>query len=327
MIDFAPKKLSVIRILQILEKYSDEKHPLKQEDIAKYLSECYGIELERKAIGNTIAMLKDIGYEIVSDRHGSYLSERTFEDSEISMLIDGVLSSKYITAKHSKELIDKLCSLSSIYFRSNVKHVYSVNDWSKTENCSVFYNIDLITAAIETRRQITFDYNKFGTDKKLHKSSSNVVSPYQMILKNQRYYLMGYNEKWQHIRHYRIDRITDIKITDDWATDIHNIDGYKNGIDYKKISSALPYMFTDTPERIEFLANEEIIDQVVDWFGYDIKTEKQDDKIKITIYASPNAVEFWAMQYLNFVEIISPLSLRDKIKENLKNGTDKYEKG
>ena len=43
--------------------------------------------------------------------------------------------------------------------------------------------------------------------------------------------------------------------------------------------------------------------------------------------ASPNAVEFWAMQYLNFIEIISPISLRDKIKDNLKDGIKKYEKG
>lgn len=324
MNDFAPKKLSVIRILQILEKYSDEKHPLKQEQIAKYLSDIYGLEMERKAIGSNLALLKDIGYEIVSDRHGSYLSERKFEDSEIRMLIDGILSSKYITAKHSKDLIEKLCSLSSIYFRSNVKHVYSVNDWSKTENCSVFYNIDLITEAIETRRQIKFDYNKFGIDKKLHKSSDNVVSPYQLVLHNQRYFLMAYNETKKHIINYRLDHITNIQITDEWATDIHNLDGYKNGLDYKKISTAFPYMFTDEPERITFTVTEERFDHVIDWFGYDIKTERLDGKIKVSVMASPNAVEYWAMQYLNCVEILSPVSLREKIKENLQNGIDKY---
>jgi len=30
------------------------------------------------------------------------------------------------------------------------------------------------------------------------------------------------------------------------------------------------------------------------------------------------------MQYLNYVEILSPLKLRNKIKENLKQGYDKY---
>ena len=111
-----------------------------------------------------------------------------------------------------------------------------------------------------------------------------------------------------------------------WATDIHTIDGYKNGLDYKKISTAFPYMFTDEPERITFTVTEERFDHVIDWFGYDIKAEQLDGKIKVSVMASPNAVEYWAMQYLNCVEILSPLKLRDKIKENLKQGYEKYDK-
>lgn len=327
MNDLIPKKLSLIRILNILEKYSDENHPLKQEQIAKYLSDVYGLELERKAIGSNLALLKDIGYEIVSDRHGSYLAERTFEDSEIRMLIDGVLSSKYITAKQSKDLIDKLCSLSNIYFRSNVKHIYSVNDWSKTKNSSVFYNIDLISEAIETKRQIKFDYNKYGIDKKLHKSSDNIVSPYQLILHNQRYFLLSYNEDKRQVVNYRIDHITNIEISDKVATDIHTIKAYKSGLDYKKLSTAFPYMFTDEPEWITFAITEDRFDHVIDWFGYDLKAENQDGKIKVTVTASPNAFEYWAMQYLNYVEVLSPIKLRDKIIENLKQGYQKYTKG
>ena len=103
-----PKKLALLRILQIFEKYSDDKHPLKQEDIANHLERDYGIVLERKAVSRNISLLKEAGYEIVATRDGSYLAEREFEDSELRMLIDGVLSSKYITAKHSKDLIEKL---------------------------------------------------------------------------------------------------------------------------------------------------------------------------------------------------------------------------
>ena len=49
-----PKKLALLRILQILHKYSDCDHPLKQEDIAKYLLNDYGIAVERKAIGRKL---------------------------------------------------------------------------------------------------------------------------------------------------------------------------------------------------------------------------------------------------------------------------------
>ena len=180
-----PKKLSLIRILEILANYSDSEHPLMQKDIIHYLSVNYGIEVDRKTVGRDIALLKDAGYEIDSSKKGSYLVERRFEDSELRLLIDGVLASKHITAKHSKELIEKLCSLSNKYFRRHVKNVYSVNDWGKTDNQSLFYSIEVIDEAIDNGKMVQYDYNKYGTDKTLHKTSFQRVSPYQLILHNQ----------------------------------------------------------------------------------------------------------------------------------------------
>lgn len=189
------KKLALIRIWQILKEYSDYKHPLTQEEIARRLENDYGIVLERKAVSRNISLLKEAGIEIKSCRAGSYLDYRDFEDAELRMLIDGVLSSRYITAARSKDLIERICGLSNVYFKSSVKHIHSVNDWSKTDNTTVFFNIDMINRAIERRKQIDYDYNKYGIDKKLHKTSRQRVSPYQMILHNQRYYLMARDER------------------------------------------------------------------------------------------------------------------------------------
>lgn len=326
MESFEPKKLALIRIWQILKKYSDYDHPLTQEDISSYLKNDYGIVIERKAISRNISLLKEAGVEIESKRTGSYLDYREFEDSELHMLIDGVLSSKYITARHSKDLIDRICELSNKYFRSNIKYIHSVNDWSKTDNQALFYNIELIDNAVEEGKQIHYDYNKYGIDKKLHKSSQQYVSPYLMILHNQRYYLMAYSEYWGNMVFHRLDRITNMTMTDKKATPIRTVAGFENGIDYKNLSTAMPYMYTDEPERIDFLADINIIDQVIDWFGTDIKLMKTDDENKVQVYvkASPNAMEHWAMQYINYVEIISPQSLRTRMRESLKNGLMKY---
>lgn len=320
-----PKKLALIRILQIFKKYSDYHHPLKQEDIADYLQNDYGIVIERKAIGRNISLLKEAGYEIESTRAGSYLDEREFEDAELRMLIDGVLSSKYITAKHSKDLIEKLCGMSNQYFRSHVKNIFSVNDWSKTDNQALFYNIELIDDAIERRLQLRFDYNKYGIDKKLHKSFTNRVTPYQLILHNQRYYLMSYNEYFKNLTFYRVDHITNMTVVERMATPINKVEGFESGINYKDLATSLPYMYTDKPQNVEFIAYKGIIDQIVDWFGTDIQiTELEEDKIYITLKASPNAMEHWAMQYINYVEVVKPTHLREKIKNNLKAAQEKY---
>lgn len=326
MESFEPKKLALIRIWQILKDYSDFDHPLTQEGIAVKLQNEYGIILERKAISRNISLLKETGIDIESRRAGSYLECRDFEDSELHMLIDGVLSSKYITAKHSKDIINRLCGLSNKYFRSNVKHIHSVNDWYKTDNQALFYNIELIDTAIEERKQVHYDYNKYGTDKKLHKSSHQYVTPYLMVLHNQRYYLMAYSEYWGNMVFHRLDRITNMIVVDKKATPIRNVPGYESGINYKELSSTMPYMYTDRPEHIDFIADIGIIDQIIDWFGSDIRIVNADEegKAKVSVKASPNAMVHWAMQYMDHVEITAPESVRNRIRESLQNGIMKY---
>lgn len=326
MESFEPKKLALIRIWQILKDYSDFDHPLTQEDIAVKLQNEYGIILERKAISRNISLLKEAGIDIESRRAGSYLECRDFEDSELHMLIDGVLSSKYITAKHSKDIINRLCGLSNKYFRSNVKHIHSVNDWYKTDNQALFYNIELIDTTIEEGKQVHYDYNKYGTDKKLHKSSHQYVTPYLMVLHNQRYYLMAYSEYWGNMVFHRLDRITNMIVVDKKGTPIRNVPGYESGINYKELSSTMPYMYTDRPEHIDFIADIGIIDQIIDWFGSDIRIVNADEesKAKVSVKASPKAMVHWAMQYMDHVEITAPESVRNRIRESLQNGIMKY---
>lgn len=324
MESFEPKKLALIRTLEILATYSDSDHPLKQEDILNYLSRDYGIEVERKTVGRNLSLLKEAGYEIESTKQGSFLSLRRFEDSELRLLIDGVLASKYITANHSKVLIDKLCGLSNKYFRRHVKNIYSVNDWGKTDNQSLFYSIEIIDEAIESGKMVQYDYNKYGIDKTLQKTSFQRVCPYQLILHNQRYYLMGYSKYWNHIVYHRLDHITNIKVSDRNTIPINEIEGYKNGINYQELTTAMPYMYNDKPERIVFTANEKTIDHVIDWFGKDVEIRCDSEKVTFTLTASPKAMLYWAVQYADEVEILKPESLREEIKAFLNKAVNKY---
>lgn len=327
MSDFEPKKLTILRILQILENYTDEEHKLTQAQIIKLLDDEYGIQLARAAVSRNISWLINAGYDISEEEGGGYkLISRTLEEAELRVLIDGVLSSRYITASHSKQLISKLCGLSSKYFRSRTKHISTVNDWGKTENPNLFYNIEIIDEAIESRRRIKVNYSKYGNDLKLHRTSTMELSPYQMFLRNQRYYLMALNEKHKNIGYYRVDKITNAEmIVNSKITDIHSIKGYENGIDYKDISLSRPYMFSDDTVTVTIIADEFMINDIVDWFGKDISvTPAENGKITVRIKTSPTAMEFWAKQYMDNVEVISPKSLRRTIHESLINGLKKY---
>lgn len=319
------KKTLIIRLYQVLYEYSDSEHPLTQSEIIDLLDKNYGVEAERKAIGRNVSCLMEMGVDIVNTRKGCYLAERPFENSELRILIDSVLCSRHINAGHSRELIDKLIKLGGRNFKAHVKHVFSVSDWSKSENNAFFYNVDLIDEAIENDRQITFDYNKYGIDKKLHKSKSHKVSPYQMILRNQHYFLMAYEEYWGNMTFYRVDKISNIHIQESSRTPLREVKGYEHGINYKEIALSRPYMFSDKPEKITLTCPEWFFDEIADWFGTDVGVKATDDKtIKVTLTASPRAMEYWAMQYCNYAEVVSPQHLRDSIKEKLASAAEKY---
>lgn len=321
------KQTLIFRLYQVLCEHSDADHPLTQQKIIDILNDEYDLVVERKAIGRNVSYLKEMGFEIATNKRGIYIESRPFENSELRVLIDSVLSSTHINATYSKQLIDKLISFGGKYFKAHVKHVYSVREWNKTQNRDLFLNVDLVDEAIENEKQLTFDYNKMGADKKLHRTAHHKVSPYQMLLHNQRYYLMAYNEKQCDIAFYRMDKITEMKIIDDARTPLKSIDGYKNGINYKELSTARPYMYSDKPERIVIKAPEWLIDDIFDWFGTEIKVKNNENGVlTIEIVASPNAMQFWAMQYGTYAEVIEPQSLREKIKERLTKMQENYSK-
>ena len=190
---------------------------------------------------------------------------------------------------------------------------------------TLFYHIELIDEAIETGKMVEYDYNKYGIDRKLHKSSFQRVSPYQLILHNQRYYLMGYSKYWGHMVYHRMDRITNMVISDRAAVPIREVEGFADGIPYEDFSTAMPYLFSDRPQMVEFIAENHITDQIIDWFGKEIRIQPEGEgKIKVTLRVSPKAMEFWAMQYAKYVTVTAPQTLADQIRNNLVEAAERY---
>lgn len=320
------KKTLIFRIYQILEDYSDFEHPLTQQDIISLLDSNYGIECERKAVGRNLSYLKEMGFEIESTKEGTYLATRQLENAELRLLIDSVLSSRHINPTHSSQLIEKLISIGGRNFKSHVRHVYSVKEWEKTDNQDFFFNIELVDEAIEDGKKISFDYNKMGLDKKLHLSLSHKGSPYQMLLHNQRYYLMMHDEVFDAVGYYRMDKITNMRILDETSKPLRENPGFERGIDYKTFVTSLPYMYSDKPVNVTIKCRNYMMDTICDWFGVDFIAEKLDDEhFSATIKVSEKAMLYWVLQFNYKVEVLSPQSLRDKVVESLKLTLNKYD--
>ncbi|MCD7800925.1 MAG: WYL domain-containing protein [Ruminococcus sp.] len=321
-----PKKMLNMYILEVLKKYSDSDHHLKQQDIIEYIKQDYNISSERKAISINISRLVEFGYDIVH-QNGYYLRERDFDDSELRLLVDSVLFSRNIPTNQAKDLIEKLQGLSSKYFSLKVKHVSNLNALEHTNNKQFFYNIEILDEAIENGNQVEFMYNKYGEDKKLHprKKEKTLFNPYQMVASNGRYYVIGNVDKYEGASYYRLDKISDMAVLNTPVKPMNVVQGLEKGLNLPKHMAEHIYMFSGKSEKVTFNIDKSRLDDVVDWFGNEFKIRnKSDDIYTISVDVNTNAMYYWALQYGQYAEIISPIDLREKLQATISQMCERY---
>ena len=320
------KKMLNMLILEILRKYSDENHSLTQQEIIRLLDKNYGMECDRRSVKNNILYLKELGYNISMDK-GYRLLEREFDDAELRILIDSVLFSKSISTRQARGLIDKIRDLASNYFNAKVSHVSNLPDLHRTVNKQAMYSLDTINDAISEHKKISFIYNIIGTDLKLHpkREEPYIVNPYQIVANNGRFYLIGNYDKYDNIAHFRIDRMTDVRMLSEKTKPLKQLPGYEHGLDLPKHMAEHIYMFSGKSETIQLRTTADMMTELVDWFGNDFSvTKKKGDEIIVRITCNVSAMRFWALQYGPYVEVLKPESLRKQIREDVAGMVEKY---
>lgn len=345
-----PKKLLIMNILDILRKYTDENHRLSQKEIADILKTEYDMTVERKTIKRNLMNLIDFGYDIeyseairmipntkTGELEESYILSdfylvRDFTDGELRLLIDSLLFSKHIPYSQCKELIGKLEGLSNRYFKSRVKHIRTMPE-NAPDNRQIFLTIETLDEAISHKKQVSFTYNEFGADKKLHPRLNSdgepreyIINPYQIAAVNGRYYLICNHDKYNEVSNYRIDRITDIKILDMPQKPMKKVKGLENGFDLPKHMAEHIYMFSGESDIVTFNLKKYLISEVIDWFGKDIEFfDESADEIKARVKVNLSAMRKWALQYVLHTKILAPQSLVDEVREDIINAGKNYE--
>lgn len=322
------KKMLILLILKILEEYSDEDHHLTQQEIIKLLKLNYDMDCDRRSVKSNILSLKEMGYDI-DMTSGYFLAERKFENVELRMLIDSVLFSKTIGTRQAKVLIEKLKSMGNRYFQAKVSHVSNLPELQHTDNKQVLYALDCLNDAIDRGRKVSFIYNSYGTDFKLHprKDEPYVVNPYQMVANNGRYYLIGNYDKYDNISHYRLDRMTKVRIMEEKRKPVSEIGELDGRLNLPKHMAEHMYMFSGRSVDVIIVAEKHLMSELVDWFGKRFHIlEENDDIIKIRVRCNESAMQYIALQYGSYMEVLSPESLRTQISEDVWKMAKKYEK-
>lgn len=343
------KRTMIMNILDILRRYSDAEHRLSQKDIVEILQTEYDMTVERKSIRRNILNLISSGYEIeysesvrmvpnrkTGEMEESYLWSdfylvRDFTDSELRLLIDGLLFSKHIPYSQCKELVEKLEKLSNVYFSSRVKHIRTMPE-TMPPNKQLFYTIEILDEAISQRKQVSFQYTSVGLDKKQHPRLNDdgsvkvyTVSPYQIAAANGRYYLICCTDLHDNVSHYRLDRIEEILLLDTPARPQKTVQGLEHGLNLPKHMAEHLYMFPGESGPVTFRMKKHILNDVIDWFGTDVSfSDESDDEVTARVEVNLRAMKLWAIQYVPYVKVLSPQSLTDEVKKSLQVALNQY---
>ena len=316
------QKLKLLYLMQMLLERSDENHPLTVQDMIDELSQ-HDISAERKSIYADLEALQLFGLDIVRSKGkstGYYIASRDFELPELKLLVDSVQSSKFITHRKTLSLIKKIEGLASVYDAQLLQRQVYVRNRVKSMNESVYYNVDEISGAISRDRIIRFNYFEFDVNKQRryrHDGKVYEISPFALMWDDENYYMLGYDQEAEKLKHYRVDKMTNIESAE---TERSGKELFA-GMDMSSYSKQVFGMFTGSEQTVKLRFENRLAGAVIDRFGKEVMLIPDGNEhftVSADIAVSPQFYA-WVFGFGTAVEILSPDSARQELAQLAKS--------
>lgn len=328
----ANQQQKLLRLQQIFLRETDENHGLTMEQLLEQLAS-YGISAERKSIYENIETLNQCGMDILRERRGRetvyYAASRDFEAAELKLLADAVASSRFITPAKSGVLLKKLSGLASRWESADLMRQVHVASRIKSMNETVLYRVDELHRAIARNRAITFCYYDWALEADVlrrtarHGGARYTVSPWQLLWQDEFYYLIAYDHPTESIRHYRVDRMGEITLTE-----LRRLgESAFRAIHMEDYTARLFGMFGGKTLRATLTFVPRLLEVMIDRFGRDIKPSPVEDRVQIRVDLIPSLPFFgWLAGFEGDAVITDPPELREAYRAVLRSALIQQEK-
>ena len=322
-------KLKLLYLMRILLEETDERHILNAIELCEKLERDYGLTCNRKTIYRDVERLRTFGIEveqIKGDHQGYYIAARDFELPELKLLVDAVQSSKFITKKKSDELIKKLGKLASREEAKQLERYVFIYNRPKTENETIYYNVDAIHSAIYQNKQISFQYAEWTVRKTQtfrHNGARYQLSPWSLTWDDENYYLVAYDEKEGKIKHFRVDKMRGTRVEEVYRQGKEHFEDFDLASYAKKTFG----MYGGHDEKVTLVCSNGLAGVVLDRFGNDIMLHEVDtDHFAVTVLVSVSRQFFgWVTGIGKDMRIEGPENVRREYREYLKEIMGSYE--
>lgn len=284
-------KSRILLIFKHLWDHTDEAHTVSLEQLKDHLQSCGLSRPDSRTIKADIDQLIELGVDIIIDRRVQnqyFICTRHFDTAEVKLLIDAVQSSRFITPQKSKALIRKLGVFIEPQQKQLLKRQLYIDHRSKATNESVILIVDHLYTAIIERKKVTFQYFDYTPEKKkVHRHGGQLytVSPYAMLWNNDQYYMVGYSEERKLVATYRVDRISQLTVTEEPAR--------KRPADFT-ISDYFGQtfsMYLGEEAKVELLCENALMGSIIDRFGENVSVQivdREHFKVTATVALSNN---------------------------------------
>ncbi len=325
----AEEKLKILYLMRILLEETDKNHILNAAQLCGRLEMRYDIACNRKTIYGDVERLKIFGMhirQVKGNTQGYYVDEREFELPELKLLVDSVQSSKFITARKSEELIKKLQRLTSRHNASLLQRQVFIYNRPKAGNETIFANVDVIHAAIYENRKITFQYCEWTVKKKLTPKKGGaryLVSPWSLTWNDENYYLVAYDEKADKIKHYRVDKMQEMKLEDAQRLGKERFENF----DLAKFSKKTFGMYGGEDMDVTLYCHNDLAGVIIDRFGADTMLIPADkEHFRVHVLAAVSRQFFgWVTGIGSQMEIAGPEKVRLEYQVYLKEILQAYQ--
>jgi predicted DNA-binding transcriptional regulator YafY len=310
------QKLKIFYILDYLQRNSHQNHPVRASELIEMLKNKYNIDCERKTVYSDISALQQYGIDIESvpgKNGGYYIASRNFELPELKLLIDAVQSSRYLTEKKSRELIEKLCNQCNEHDSKLLRRNVLVSGRVKSMNETIYYNVDAIQDAIAQNRQITFRY--FDWDfggKRRYRDKTYQASPYGLCQDNENCYLLAWSERYG-VTHYRVDRMDRITVTEENRIPCPALTGKA----LNEHAERHFQMFSGQEVDVKLLFHRSLLNVVIDRFGKDTMLIPEGEdwfNFTVRVAVSPMFLS-WVIGFGSKAKILYPQSVAEECKQ------------
>lgn len=332
------QKFKSLLVAKILIEETDDKHPLTTDDILDRIKEIEENPPEYRSVLRDIHNLdeffqqqeeygNDFGYIIEKSddyyNRGYKIIQRPFDYEDIQLLIEAINSSKGISHKKSYELKDKVASLRSIHEKKKLLdiNVYTLGR-TKTDT-DIILLLGSINEAIEHNHKLSFVYKNFTFNEKgrvekvsRREGKKYVVSPYQILMSESNYYLLAYNDYYDKIIPYRIDRMEDTLEIDE---EREGFELYRK-IDFNDFFKEAFNMWIGDRRLVKIKFTNDILYTVIDRFGKDGISMIDDKHFILTAYVMISDQFYsWIAGFRTKAKIIEPKDITNDYKKFIKD--------